>query len=88
MKRSPDDKHRGSSLNINTPRKDWGGALRALISRTYRIDSQDRLPEKGPPRDEAREIRFQKKSPAASRGSATRRTARGKLAVPFLSASQ
>jgi transposase-like protein len=30
-KRSPDDKHRGSILNINTPRKDWGDAFRALI---------------------------------------------------------
>ena len=39
-KRSPDDKHRGSSLNINTPRKEWGDALRALISRRYGIDSQ------------------------------------------------
>src|SRR3984893_13287466 len=87
-KRSPDDKHRGSSLNINTPRKEWGDALRALISRRYGTDSQGIVcRKKGPPRDEARDNRRkQKKSPAASRGSATRRTARGKLAVPFLSA--
>src|ERR1700730_8989753 len=39
-KRSTDDKHRGLSLNINTPRKEWGDALRALISRRYGTDSQ------------------------------------------------
>jgi len=74
-----------TSFNINTPRKDWGDALRALISRTYGIDSQGIVcRKKGPPRDEARDNRRkQKMSPAASRGSATRRTARRKLAVLF-----
>jgi hypothetical protein len=61
-KRSPDDKHRGSILSINTPRKDWGDAFRALISRRYGIDSQGIVcREKGPPRDEARDNRRKQK---------------------------
>jgi hypothetical protein len=83
-KRSPDDKHRGSILNINTPRKDWGDAFRALISRRYGIDSQGIVcREKGPPRDEARDNRASKKEPRSQSGLCDSENRQAEIGGPF-----